>query len=112
MSYSSQPSISHHPQNTGFRDWTALVDLNRDAWLATAALSPEDVGGVTGFMEFLEAMLDPLHEEHEAMMQWYGKRFDPEDIDERHVRMCFEMAAARRRGPLMSHRRAGRRERT
>lgn len=73
---------------------------------------PEDVGGVTGFMEFLEAMLDPLHEEHEAMTRWYGKRFDPGDIDERHVRMCFEMAAARRRGPLMSHRRGGRRERT
>ena len=41
LSYSSQRSISHHPQNTGFRDWTALVELNRDAWLATAARSPE-----------------------------------------------------------------------
>ena len=41
LSYSSQPSISEHPQNPDFRDWTALVDLNRDAWLATAAESPE-----------------------------------------------------------------------
>ena len=41
LSYSSQPSISEHPQNSAFRDWTALVDLNRDAWLATAAESPE-----------------------------------------------------------------------
>ena len=31
------------------------------------------------------------------------------DSDERRVRMCFEMAAARRRGPLMSDRREGRR---
>ena len=41
LSYSSQPSISGHPQNSAFRDWTALVDLNRDAWLATVAESPE-----------------------------------------------------------------------
>ena len=69
---------------------------------------PEDVGGVTGFMEFLEAMLDPLHAEHESVVRWYGRRFEPDDIDEERVRMCFEMAAARRRGPLMSHR-SGRR---
>ena len=34
---------------------------------------PEDVGGVTGFMEFLEAIQNPLHEEHEAMVRWYGR---------------------------------------
>ena len=34
---------------------------------------PEDVGGVTGFMEFLEAMLNPLHEEHEPVARWYGR---------------------------------------
>ena len=36
-SYVSQPSIAEHPQNSRFRDWTVLVDLARDAWLATAA---------------------------------------------------------------------------
>ena len=36
-SYISQPSIGEHPQNSRFRDWTVLVDLTRDAWLATAA---------------------------------------------------------------------------
>ena len=41
LSYSSQPSISAHPQNSAFRDWTALIDLNRDAWLATIAKSPQ-----------------------------------------------------------------------
>ena len=71
---------------------------------------PEDVGGIAGFTEFLEAMLDPLHEEHDDVVEWYGKRFEPGDIDERRVRMYFEMAAARRRGPLMSHR-SGRRGR-
>ena len=40
-SYIDQPSIGEHPQNRKFRDWTALIDLNRDAWLATSAKSPE-----------------------------------------------------------------------
>ena len=73
---------------------------------------PEDVGGVTGFMEFLEASRNPLHEEHESVVRWYGRRFEPDDIDEQRVRMSFEMAAARRRGPLMSHRSGGRGRRT
>lgn len=40
LSYMYQPSISDHPQNRGFHDWTALIDLTRDAWLATMAQSP------------------------------------------------------------------------
>ncbi len=40
-SYIHQPSISEHPQNKDFHDWTALIDLSRDAWLATAESSPE-----------------------------------------------------------------------
>lgn len=36
-----QPSISDHSQNKGFHDWTALIELTRDAWLATAAKSPD-----------------------------------------------------------------------
>ena len=36
QSHSYQPSISEHSQNRTFRDWTALIDLTRDAWLATA----------------------------------------------------------------------------
>ncbi len=40
-SYMHQPSISVHPQNRDFRDWTALINLTRDSWLATAHRSPE-----------------------------------------------------------------------
>lgn len=40
-SYIHQPSISDHSQNRDFHDWTALIDLARDAWLVTAAKSPE-----------------------------------------------------------------------
>src|SRR5581483_10242157 len=31
-SYSDQPSISPHEQNSGFRDWTLLIELVRDSW--------------------------------------------------------------------------------
>ena len=41
LSYVNQPSISEHPQNPTFRDWTALIELNRDAWRATAIESRE-----------------------------------------------------------------------
>jgi len=65
---------------------------------------PEDVGSISGFEEFLEVMADPEHEEHERMLEWYGKQFDPEDIDERRLHMIINDFAARRRGPLKSHR--------
>lgn len=40
MSCMYQPSISDHPQNQGFYDWTTLIELARDSWLATAQQSP------------------------------------------------------------------------
>lgn len=44
------------------------------------ACPPEDVGGIWGFEEFLEAMKDPEHEEHEAYLEWWGEQYDPEAI--------------------------------
>ena len=79
-------------------EYPAFVDGERRA-------PPEDVGGVSGFMEFLEAVLDPLHEEHEGMVTWYGKAFDPVDIDEPRIRVGLSALAARRRGALQRHRR-------
>ncbi len=38
---------------------------------------PEDVGGSDGYEDYLEAMADPEHEEHEDMIAWRGS-FDPE----------------------------------
>jgi hypothetical protein len=37
---------------------------------------PEDVGGSSGYEDYLEAMADPEHEEHENVLQWRGP-FDP-----------------------------------
>lgn len=45
------------------------------------ACPPEDVGGVWGFGEFLAAMKDPKHEEHESYLEWWGGQFDPEALD-------------------------------
>ncbi len=30
---------------------------------------------------FLEALRDPTHEEHQAMLAWVGGKFDPEAFD-------------------------------
>ncbi len=41
---------------------------------------PEDVGGVSGFEEFLDAMTKPRHKQYRQVADWYGGRFEPEDI--------------------------------
>ena len=40
---------------------------------------PEDVGGVGGYTDYLEALADPQHEDHEQVMMWRGP-FDPEEF--------------------------------
>jgi len=41
------------------------------------ACPPEDVGGVGGYAQFLDALADPTHEEHESSLVWVGYQFDP-----------------------------------
>jgi hypothetical protein len=45
------------------------------------ACPPEDCGGTPGYEDFLEAIRDPDHEEHEEMLEWVGGEFDPEAFD-------------------------------
>jgi len=45
------------------------------------ACPPEDVGGVWGYKNFLEAIRDPTHDEHEEYLAWAGGEFDPEAFD-------------------------------
>ncbi len=42
------------------------------------ACPPEDVGGIWGYQDFLEAIADPDHAEHDEMLEWAGESFDPE----------------------------------
>jgi len=46
--YVHQPSISEHAQNKDFHDWTALIELTRDAWIAMAARSPDRARSIAG----------------------------------------------------------------
>ena len=39
---------------------------------------PEDCGGPWGYSDFLEAIQNRKHEEHEEMLEWVGGKFDPE----------------------------------
>ena len=45
------------------------------------ACPPEDVGGVGGYAEFLEAMSNPSHDDHPDMWRWVGGPFDPTGVD-------------------------------
>lgn len=44
------------------------------------ACPPEDVGGVWGYDDFLEAIRNPDHPEHEDYLVWVGGEFDPEEF--------------------------------
>jgi SIR2-like protein len=41
LSYIQRPSISEHEQNSDMHDWTAIINLCRDSWLAKAEQSHE-----------------------------------------------------------------------
>lgn len=45
------------------------------------ATPPDDVGGVGGYEDFLAAIQDPSHEDHDSMLTWIGGAFDPEGFD-------------------------------
>jgi hypothetical protein len=42
---------------------------------------PEDVGGIGGYEEFVQAIRQPRHPEHDSWLQWVGGPFDPERFD-------------------------------
>ena len=45
------------------------------------ACPPEDCGGIWGYEDFLAAIRDPNHEEHEDMLEWIGGKFDSEGVE-------------------------------
>ena len=50
---------------------------------------PEDCGGIWGYADFLAAMADLNHPEHDDLTEWHGGPFDPEafDLDEVNARL-------------------------
>ena len=55
-------------------DYPRFVDGSRRA-------PPDDVGGIPGFDEFLDAMTTPRHPDHKRLREWYGGSFDPDDLN-------------------------------
>lgn len=45
------------------------------------ACPPEDIGGVFGYADFLLAIRDPEHEEHETYVEWIGEEYDSETFN-------------------------------
>ena len=52
---------------------------------------PEDCGGVWGYYEFLDAIEDENHPEHEETLRWIGKEFNPEEFDLEVVNTMLEL---------------------
>ena len=65
------------------------------------ACPPEDVGGPPGYEDFIAAVTDRDHEQHDDMLQWVGGSFDPETFAAERVsfddpRTRWRLAFARR----------------
>ena len=58
-------------------------ELSHRAMLLKAANAapPEDVGGAPGYEDFVAAMTDSNHPEHQSMRDWHGAPFDPSFVD-------------------------------
>jgi len=61
------------------RDYPICVDGER-------ACPPEDVGGVPGYENFIIAINDPNHEEHDKFLQWVGGKYDPNKFSPKKVK--------------------------
>lgn len=47
---------------------------------------PEDVGGISGYENFLSIIKNPKHKEHQALLEWVGGQYDPENFDPKKVK--------------------------
>ena len=62
---------------------------------ARGACPPEDVGGAPGYEEFLVALADPNHEQHDDMVRLSGGSFDPENACSDSIVERFDRLAKR-----------------
>ena len=59
------------------------------------ACPPEDIGGVWGYADLLEAINDPDHPQHDDMIEWHGE-FDPTEFNPKTVSAYWEAEYNRR----------------
>jgi hypothetical protein len=81
------------------REYPRFVDGERRA-------PPEDVGGFPGFEEFLDAMTKPRHPNRKAMLEWYGRPFEPLDISADNINARMAKLAKRRAFGKAAHQHA------
>ncbi len=71
-------------------DWEHLITLQSMAPAheplpilvkAEHACPPEDCGGMGGFINMIQAFVNPKHPEHEDVREWLGKDFEPGALD-------------------------------
>lgn len=62
----------------------------------TRSCPPEDVGGWPGYADFLDAMADPRHPDHDVRREWIGGRWDPEFFSLDGANGALKMSASRR----------------
>jgi hypothetical protein len=71
-------------------EFEELLPADEDAYPrcvgGAGACPPEDVGGTSGYAEFLRTIADRRHPERAAMLQWAGGAFDPHMFDPKAVR--------------------------
>jgi hypothetical protein len=66
---------------------------------AERACPPEDCGGVRGYQEFLAIIQAEDHPEHDAMLEWVGGFFDPDDPELGEANVELSMLAQRQYEP-------------
>lgn len=60
------------------------------------ACPPEDVGGIGGYYEFLEAIQNPKHPQHREILEWRGQ-FDPDAFEAEAINNYFQRRSRKRR---------------
>jgi Plasmid pRiA4b ORF-3-like protein len=53
----------------------------RVAWMEKITAPPEDCGGIFGYYDLLKAISNPKHPEHQQLLEWLGRPFDPNHFD-------------------------------
>jgi hypothetical protein len=62
--------------------WRMPIGLRFGVCLAgESACPPEDCGGAPGYAYLLRVLADPDDDEHEQLLKWLGRDFDPEEFD-------------------------------
>lgn len=71
--YHSPPTTSDYSARHGLAQYPICIKSKRNCL-------PEDIGGIWGYGEFLEAIKDKNHPSHEELLEWVGGSFDPEEF--------------------------------